>query len=150
MAASLNNLAVLYHARGRVEQALAVDREVLGIRLRRLGPDHPQSIQSLNNLAVRLHTLGRNDDARPLLDDALARGRRVWGVSHPNYGTLQHTYGEVEMASGNLDAARLRLEEALRVYRLQPAHRHLGLVLYQLAQVDARQGNASQALDLLS
>jgi len=147
---SLNNLAILYHAQGRVEEALALDREVLGHRRRRLGADHPQTMGSLNNVAYRLGTLGRYDEARPLLEEGLVVGERLWGVEHPQYGTLLHSLGEVELGAGNLDAAHRRLEAALAIYRQQPGHRLLGLVLYQLAQIDARQGDTSSALDRLA
>ncbi len=146
---SLNNLAILHHAQGRVDEALALDREVLGHRRRRLGADHPRTMGSLNNVAYRLGTLGRYDEARPLLEEALAVGERLWGVGHPNYGTLLHSLGEVELGAGNLDTATQRLEAALAIYRQQPGHRLLGLVLYQLAQIDARQGLSSRALDRL-
>ena len=105
---------------------------------------------SLNNVAYRLGTLGRYVEARPLLEEALAVGERLWGVEHPNYGTLLHSLGEIELGAGNLDAAHRRLAAALAIYRQQPGHRLLGLVLYQLAQIDARLGNTSSALDLLS
>jgi eukaryotic-like serine/threonine-protein kinase len=147
--ASLSNLAIWYQAKGRVDEAIALDREVLGLRRAGLGADHPMSILSLNNLAFRLGSLKRYDEARQLLQEGLTLAERTLGVSHPIYGTLVHSLGEIELSSGNLEAARQRLEHALRVYRLQPGHPDLGLLLYQLAEVAVRQSDSDKALDLL-
>ena len=48
--ASLNNLAMLYHARGQYAEAAPLLARALAIREKVLGPNHPDVAQSLNNL----------------------------------------------------------------------------------------------------
>jgi eukaryotic-like serine/threonine-protein kinase len=146
---SLNNLAVLYHAQKRVDEALELDERVLSLRRRRLGDDHPLTIGSINNVVFRYTTLGRHDDARALLQEALALADKTFGTSHPSYGTVLHSLGEVELATGNFEAADQRLRATLAIYRLQPGHRYLGLVLYELGQVSAELSKPDEALDFL-
>ncbi len=51
MAASLNNLALLYEAQGRYGDAEPLYKRALAIREKALGPEHPDVAQSLHNLA---------------------------------------------------------------------------------------------------
>ena len=146
---SLNNLAVLYHAQKRVEEALKLDERVLSLRRRKLGDDHPLTILSINNLAVRYTTTGRHDDARGLLQEALTLAEKTFGTTHPSYGTVLHSLGEVELATGNFEMADQRFRTTLTIYRLQSTQRHLGLLLYELAQVSAELSKPDEALDFL-
>ena len=148
--ATLNNLAFVYDRLGRLDEAIALDEEVLARRTRFLGADHPEVATSMNNLAFRYEKAGRHDAAKQMLGRGLELARRVWGADHPNYAVVVHTLGEFEMAGGNSAAAEEHLSHALRVYRLQPAHQHLPLALYQLAQVTAEQGKTREALRFLS
>lgn len=52
VAATLNNLAVLYGKRGKFKDALPMCKRALAIREKVLGPDHPDVAKQLNNLAL--------------------------------------------------------------------------------------------------
>ncbi len=104
---------------------------------------------ALNNLASAYTSQGRLAEARPLLQRGIAIGERVWGPEHPSYGVIIHSLGELETADGELDQAERLLAQALGIYELQRGFEYLGLVLYQLAQVSARQVKHEQALDFL-
>jgi tetratricopeptide (TPR) repeat protein len=104
----------------------------------------------MNNLAYKYQALGRFDDARRLLDEALQLGARVLGTQSPRYGIFLHTRGEVELAAGNYSAAEPHLRRAMELYRLQPGHEFLPLVLYQLAEATAMQHMPDQAVAFLS
>lgn len=62
-AQSLHNLAWLYRAMGRYEEAEALYLQEKEIKLRVLGEEHPDYAASLNNLAVLLAATGRYADA---------------------------------------------------------------------------------------
>ncbi|MDK4471241.1 tetratricopeptide repeat protein, partial [Fusobacterium necrophorum] len=49
---SLNNLAVMYRALGRLDEAEPLYLRALATQERILGPGHPDTLLSLNNLAV--------------------------------------------------------------------------------------------------
>jgi tetratricopeptide (TPR) repeat protein len=65
VAASLNNLALLYANQGRYADAEPLYKPALAIREKALGPNHPDIAQSLNNLALLYHNQGRYADAEP-------------------------------------------------------------------------------------
>ncbi len=52
MAASLNNLALLYESQGRYTEAEPLLLEALDLTKRLLGDNHPDVALSLNNLAA--------------------------------------------------------------------------------------------------
>ena len=52
MAATLNNLAVLYGKRGKYKEAEPLCKRALEIREKVLGKDHPDVAKQLNNLAL--------------------------------------------------------------------------------------------------
>ena len=47
----MNNLAVAYQAAGKLDRALPLYEETLALRKAKLGPDHPDTLQSMINLA---------------------------------------------------------------------------------------------------
>jgi len=93
--------------------------------------------------------LGRYDEARTLLDRAIPLAEKILGPTHPRTGIYVHTLGELGLATGDYDAAEKHLQRARLIYEQQPSHEYLGLVLYELAEVAARQERKAQALDLL-
>ncbi|MEM9972034.1 MAG: tetratricopeptide repeat protein, partial [Pseudomonadota bacterium] len=71
IATRLNNLANLYVAMGRIEDALANDAQALSIRRERLDPKDPRLARSCNNHGGKLLEVGEVDKAAPLLREAL-------------------------------------------------------------------------------
>ncbi len=63
VAASLNNLAVLYDTQGRYAEAEPLYQRSLAIREKALGPEHPDVAQSLESYAALLRETGRADEA---------------------------------------------------------------------------------------
>ncbi|MFQ5662850.1 MAG: tetratricopeptide repeat protein [Terriglobia bacterium] len=62
-AASLNNLAELYRAQGKYEQAELLHQRALAIAEKALGPEHPAVATTLENYAALLRKMGRNAEA---------------------------------------------------------------------------------------
>jgi tetratricopeptide (TPR) repeat protein len=79
----LNNLAILYEAQGKHEQAEPLLVRALSIREQQLGPQHPDTAQSLNNLAALYRDQGKFAEAEPLYQRALAIYERQLGKEHP-------------------------------------------------------------------
>ncbi len=72
VAASLNNLALLYHAQGKYAEAEPLYKRSLAIWEKALGPEHPQVATSLENYAALLRELDRNAEAEKLEERARA------------------------------------------------------------------------------
>jgi Tfp pilus assembly protein PilF len=67
VAASLNNLALLYDHQGRYDQAEPLYVRALALRERVLGPDHPHTITARQNYAILLQHRLREAASSPSL-----------------------------------------------------------------------------------
>jgi serine/threonine protein kinase len=100
------NLSVVLQMTGRDAQALDTLLELLMSRQKRLGHDHPSTLNALASTARLASRLGHREEARALAEEC-ARGRRcVLGEDHPQ--TLQ------------AEALWLRELSALRVGDMRP------------------------------
>ena len=106
VAASLNNLAVVYHKQGRYADAEPLYKRSLTIREETLGSDHPEIAKSLNNLAALHYSQGQYADALPLVQATIVRGRALPGVA------LSVLFSADDK---NLIVARKALDDALNV-----------------------------------
>jgi tetratricopeptide (TPR) repeat protein len=70
LATSLNNLAGLYRAQGKLQEALPLYQRALAIREKALGPNHPNVVSVLTNYAATLRRLGRHTEAEALVKRA--------------------------------------------------------------------------------
>ena len=64
VAATLNNLAVLYGKRGKYKEAEPLCKRALEIRVKVLGKDHPDVAKQLNNLALLCQNQGKYEEVR--------------------------------------------------------------------------------------
>ena len=93
VAASLNQLFILYYAQGRYAEAEPLASEALDIRRQQLGEQHADVAQSLNNLAEFSRVQGRYEAAEPLYLQALEIYRQVFGDRHPEVATSLNNLG---------------------------------------------------------
>src|SRR5215813_15050800 len=71
LAATLNALAVLYHAQKKYAQAEPLYQQVLKLLEQTVGPEHSTLATTLNNLAVVYEAQGKYTEAAPLYQRAL-------------------------------------------------------------------------------
>ena len=83
LASTFNNLAVIYQAEGRYDEAEPLNELALEIREKALGPEHPDVATSLNNLALLYKAQGRYAEAEPLYQRSLAIREKALGPEHP-------------------------------------------------------------------
>jgi tetratricopeptide (TPR) repeat protein len=84
VATSLNNLALLYYAQGKYEEALPLYKRALAIREKVLGPGHPDVALSLNNLALLYYAQGKYEEALPIYKQVASIAEKALGARHPN------------------------------------------------------------------
>jgi tetratricopeptide (TPR) repeat protein len=70
---------------GKYEQAEQTYREVLGDRLRVLGPDHPDTLATRHEIARMLARQGQHERAKQEYQEVLATELRVLGPDHLPY-----------------------------------------------------------------
>ena len=64
---SMENLATMYRNQGRLNEAEQLDIQVMDMRKRLLGAEHPHTLRSMENLATMYRNQGRLNEAE-LLD----------------------------------------------------------------------------------
>jgi tetratricopeptide (TPR) repeat protein len=89
---SLHNLAVLYEAQGRYDEAQRLSWRVLAIDENVFGPEHAIVAEDLHNLAAVYHAQRKYAEAEPLYKRALAIWEKALGSEHPNVATTLENY----------------------------------------------------------
>ncbi|HEY3904862.1 MAG TPA: tetratricopeptide repeat protein [Streptosporangiaceae bacterium] len=84
-----SNLAATYRATGRLQEAIALDEQVLADRARVLGGDHPDTVTSRYNLAADHFEAGGVATAITLLRRVVADRERMLGSDHPDTGAAR-------------------------------------------------------------
>ena len=90
---SLGKLAELYWLRGRYSDAGAVYRQVLEIREKNLGPDHPKLALDHNNFALIRASMGRREDAEQHYKRALEIAATAAG-HNPDVAIIRNNYAK--------------------------------------------------------
>jgi tetratricopeptide (TPR) repeat protein len=115
-ATALNNLALLYYAQGRYEEAPPLVKRALKIREKVLGEEHPDTSESLGTQATLLYAQGEYAEARQCQERALAICEKVLGEEHPNTASNLSSVAGLLYAQGKYAEARLLYERAQAIY----------------------------------
>ena len=115
---TLNNLAGVYKAQGRFDEAEALVKRALAAYERVLGREHPSTLATLNNLALLYNQQGRYGEAEPLFKRVAEAYGHTLGPEHPDTLSsldnlaqlydIQGRYGEAEPLYTRVLAARER------------------------------------------
>lgn len=123
-AISLNNLAVLYVAMGRFEEAESRTREAMAI-LETLHATGGQAYASmLDALAAAKKSRGLYEQAEPDYLHALKIRKTLLGDRHPDYARSLNNLGNLESLEGDLARAISYFRSALDVWRRAVGERH--------------------------
>ena len=76
-------LAKIHRSQGSYEEALAIDREVLAIRRRELGEDHPDTLVSMMDTILDHIPLHNDDEIHELIGPLVEGSVRRYGPEHP-------------------------------------------------------------------
>lgn len=106
--ASRKNLAIAYHAAGRLEEAIPLLERTLADCDRALDDTHPDTIICRNVLAQAYEQTGRPEEAIALLERTLADCERVLGGTH-----LATLAARSNLALTHRKAGRIQIEEVI-------------------------------------
>jgi hypothetical protein len=146
----MHNLAMFYSAAGRKAEELALDEEVLALRRKVLGPDHPDTLKTMGNLAGSLSDAGRVEEAIELQAEVVAGYGRVLGPEHPHTLSATGNLSVGHRRAGRLPEAVTLQEQALATMRrvLPTTHRDLAIALGNLAELYEMTGREREAAAL--
>ena len=117
-----SNLAGIYNALGRFNDALRMQRDVYSGQLRLHGEENPLTLKDANNLASALIDLAHFEEVKSVLRKTLPVARRVLGDGHRVTLKMKKVYASaLYMDDGatldDLREAETMLEEIERVAR---------------------------------
>ena len=100
-----NELARVYRASGRLDKAIALDKQTLEDSIRILGPDHPSTFTSRSTLAGAYRASGRLDEAITLYEQVFTGRSRVLGPDHRSTLSSRDALAGAYRDAGRLDEA---------------------------------------------
>jgi CHAT domain-containing protein/tetratricopeptide (TPR) repeat protein len=151
VAASLNNLALLYGNLGNDVEAEPLYKRSIAILEKAVGLDSSEIAPELNNLATLYQRQSRYADAEPLFKRALAIREKSLGHDHPDLAqSLNNLATLYEKQDRHTDSEPL-FKRSLAIYEksLGPDHPAVATLLNNLGQVDKTQGRFAEAEPLI-
>uniref|UniRef100_H0X7K3 Kinesin light chain n=1 Tax=Otolemur garnettii TaxID=30611 RepID=H0X7K3_OTOGA len=113
VAATLNNLAVLYGKRGKYKEAEPLCQRALEIREKVLGTDHPDVAKQLNNLALLCQNQGKYEAVERYYQRALAIYEVQLGPDNPNVARTKNNLASCYLKQGKYAEAEILYKEIL-------------------------------------
>jgi CHAT domain-containing protein/tetratricopeptide (TPR) repeat protein len=147
VAASLNGLAALAEATGRVDEAERDQLRSLEILRRQLGPDHPEVATGLAHLAALHGARGRFAEAeRESLESLRIREGRL-GPAHASVGRGLDRLGGLYLDQGRVAEAEASLRRAVTILEASEgrAHPHVAAALAHYSRACAAASRLDQA-----
>lgn len=147
---ALQTQVTLARQKGDLEQALALQQQVVSWHEQRFGRHHPETLRVLNEWASVLQDLGRRDEAEVLFREVLAEREQTLGVGDLQTRNSLNNLGLVLSLQNKLDEAEVYYRRALAVEReLAGADALETLVLaHNLAGLQRKRGQLAAALAL--
>jgi tetratricopeptide (TPR) repeat protein len=133
----MNNLSWTYAEQGRLEEAVAMVKEVYETRKTHDGMDSPTTINSLNNLGMSYKHLGDYEQALVCHDSALEHSIRTLGASSPQSIWLAICRADALTEVGRFEAAIRGLEAILKLAEESLGDGHLKTNQARLELADA-------------
>ena len=109
---SRSNLAQVYLAEGRLDEAIPLFERILADSEQALGITHPDTLTSRSDVAKAYLAAGRLDEAIPLFEHILADSERVRGT-HPSTLAFRDDLARAYEDAGRLDEAIPLFERTL-------------------------------------
>lgn len=133
---------------GRLREAEAYLKQVLGTRRRRLGNDDFRTVGAISNLAALYDYSGRFREAKILASEAVETGTRWKGEYYNKYSLVfKNNLACIYCHSGDYEVAAKMHEEILAVLRRSPGSSNLQTAdcLYNLSNDYCHQGRYLEA-----
>jgi len=152
----LSGLGRVRSRQNRPAEALEFYRQMLEVRERLWGPEHPAQALGLSNIAIELLTLGRREEAIANWRRALALLEASRPPDHPSFAPPLINLATVLRSMGHLDEAKKDLERALAISEKSKGRDHpntasaineLGMVAFDSQRLDEARAYHLQAIE---
>ncbi len=151
LAANLNNLAIMLHRAGELDESAELFEEALVVVESIWGDIHPYMAFTLNGYSGVHQLRGDFDLAEATMRRALEIGKTVFPEDHPFNAVVMHNMGRLFETTDNLVEAENFYTSALHLRRssLPASHPDLAASLDGLAGILIQTGRAAEAEPLL-
>jgi tetratricopeptide (TPR) repeat protein len=151
LASSLYNLASLHLVLGRLSRAEPLYRRAYELRLAALGPEHRLTGVSLEGLAHLLQERHRYSEADELYARAAAILEGSFGPQSTEVANISHNRALLYRDQHRDAEALPLLRQAAAIYeKAAPSHPKLAIILRNLAELEASQGDMARAAELFT
>jgi serine/threonine protein kinase len=135
---------------GQPRQAEILFDRALETRTSRLGPDHPETLNSMNNLASAYHLAGELSKAIPLNEQTVKLRKSKLGPDHPDTLNSMNNLAVAYIDAGELSKALPLLEQTLDMTKAKLGLDHSDTLtsMNNLAEAYSDAGELSKALPL--
>jgi len=116
VAASLNNIGIVYNSQGKYDLALEKHEESLHIKIKIFGYEHPDVATSLNSLGLVYRKLGDLDKALEYHEKALAIEIKFKGHEHLDVANTEYKIALLKLQQGNASEAAALFQHCAEVY----------------------------------
>lgn len=140
--------AASYQAnQGLTIPAEATHRAVLQVRLRALGADHPDTIDTWHSVARRLSERADYDHAETEYRSVLEASRKILGPDHPETLTVQHNLASLVSFRGDYSQAEAAYREvlAIKMRVFGPDHEYTHITRHEVARMMSVRGSYAEA-----
>ncbi len=149
VAASYNNIGMVYGHLGDYEKALEYFQRSLAIELKILGEEHPDVALCYNSIGVVCNDMGNYEKALKYHQKAIAILLKVYGEEHPGVATAYNNIGVVYDNLRNCEKALEYYQKSLAVGLKVLGEEHLGVArcYNNIGLVHKQLGNYEHALE---
>jgi tetratricopeptide (TPR) repeat protein len=146
----LTSKAMAFAEAGKYAEAIPLAQQVLAIREKVLGPDHPDVATVLNGFGILYEEAGRFAEAEPLYKRSLAIREKALGPDHPDHFLVAQSLNnlaELYERQGRYTEAEPFNQRALAIFEktLGPDNFEVAGSLNNLAAVYDQQGRYAEA-----
>ncbi|QRW09969.1 kinesin light chain [Ceratobasidium sp. AG-Ba] len=143
----MNNLAFAYQQKGRYQESVNLQEQVVEIQKRVSGHEHRRTLIAVQNLATTYYDLGRYTDAQSLHQHILHISTRVHGHDHPDTLFSMHELALTYQAQGRYDQAEALLLKVVDARKRASGEEHPETLssMHALAYTYYRQGRYDEA-----
>lgn len=110
------NIAMIYHAQGKLAEALEIYCKECEVYERRLGEEHPNTTAIYRNIGNVYKSMGRYHDALASYEKALRIREKILGKEHRSTAILYNDIGMLYYERGNISEALPYFMRALQIY----------------------------------
>jgi CHAT domain-containing protein/Flp pilus assembly protein TadD len=151
-AEKLNSEVIRLYRAGKYAEAVPIAQQLLGLREKMLGPEHPDVAQALNNLALLFKSRGRYAEAEQFYNRTVSTLEKMFGANHPDVCIALNNLAVLYEEIGRYGEAEPILKRvlALRENALGPDHVDVAGSLNNLAELYHSTGRIDEAEPLFT